>query len=258
MTDKIAERFDRETRDHEMTILHDDGLYRHLSFRNPKTFAYWFELITVPNALIFRGDGESYVFTRIEDMFAFFRDSSDWNRPRRINPSYWAEKVTSSRTALQEYQEELLAEYVNEALKEAEAEHPGVTKAWTKATDGFLPDYYTSTETEARETLDGFAFKPATTTCTCGASARHLDEGDAATWRFRHRDSHSDNPHAHMILTEPEAEFRFTDTYEWDLTDWHWWYLWACHAIVWGIAQYDAHKAAQTPAAAAAGGGSGA
>ena len=33
---KIAERFKRETAGHQMTVLHDDGLYRHLRFMNPE------------------------------------------------------------------------------------------------------------------------------------------------------------------------------------------------------------------------------
>lgn len=38
--------------------------------------------------------------------------------------------------------------------------------------------------------------------------------------------------------------FAFTDTWEWDLTSYTWQYLWCCHAILWGIGQYDAAKAA--------------
>jgi hypothetical protein len=37
--------------------------------------------------------------------------------------------------------------------------------------------------------------------------------------------------------------FEFADGWDWDLHDWEWSFLWACHAIAWGISQYDAHKA---------------
>src|SRR3954466_1726422 len=77
------------TRPHEVTVLHDDGLYRHLRFRSPDHSAYWFDLITVPGCLIFRGDGDSFVFSRTEDMFGFFRSS----REGSINPTYWSEKL---------------------------------------------------------------------------------------------------------------------------------------------------------------------
>ncbi len=41
--------------------------------------------------------------------------------------------------------------------------------------------------------------------------------------------------------------WRFHDVWEWDLDEWHWSYLWACHAIRWGVARYDAVKATQAP-----------
>lgn len=48
-------------------------------------------------------------------------------------------------------------------------------------------------------------------------------------------------------------EFRFRGTWEWNVKDYDWWYLFACHAIVWGIRQYDAAKApAPVPALSAA------
>lgn len=44
-------------------------------------------------------------------------------------------------------------------------------------------------------------------------------------------------------------DFEFVDTFDWQCRGYHWWFEWACHAIVWGIAQYDQHQA--TAAAAA-------
>jgi hypothetical protein len=37
--------------------------------------------------------------------------------------------------------------------------------------------------------------------------------------------------------------FRFHDTWEWNFRNYDWWFVWACHAILWGIRQYDAVKA---------------
>lgn len=207
MAETIAERFARETRDHELSILHDDGLYRHLSFRNPNDFAYWFELITTPNSLTFQGDGTAFTFRRLTDMFQFFRGSS--HPPvYTINPRYWAEKVVSQHApaygCLNEYSEELFNEQVAEELKEAEGEHPGVTAAWKSETEGTLPHWETHYEEGAREALRDFN----------------------------------------------HGKFTFGETWEWNLRDWDWWYLWTCHAIVWGITQYDAVKVEQVPAAA--------
>lgn len=194
---EVEERFGRDTASHKLTILHDDGLYRHLHFKRPGDSAYWFELITTPGSLTFQGDGTAYTFRRLRDMFQFFRSNPD-RLTHRINPHYWAEKVVSHHgpgySCLQEYSETHFQELVAEALSEAEVEHPGVTAAWTAETTGFWPDWDVHVEEGAREALRDFS----------------------------------------------HGEFTFGETWEWDLRDWHWWYLWACHAIVWGIAQYDA------------------
>jgi len=53
---------------------------------------------------------------------------------------------------------------------------------------------------------------------------------------------------SHKTSIEPDS-FQFYDTHEWDLRDYAWWFLWACHGIAWGIAQYDAAKTATAVAA---------
>lgn len=198
----IAERFKRETAKHEMTVLHDDGLYRHLRFRAPEFGCYWFDLITAPGVLIFRGDGESFVFSRLTDMFEFFRGPVG-----RINPHYWSEKLTSDRDSVMKYSQDLFNQQVADDLKAAEKDYPGVAKAWDEKVNGFLAEYNTEYEHDARAALNDFEYRP---------------KGDDG---------------------EP---FRFQDTWEWDLKDYHWWFLWSLHAIVWGIAQYDAARVPAT------------
>src|SRR5947208_10170763 len=45
MTEDPAIRFARDTAKHEMTVAHNDGLYRHLKFRNTEhSYLYWFDL----------------------------------------------------------------------------------------------------------------------------------------------------------------------------------------------------------------------
>lgn len=76
---EIAARFAREMAGHEMTVLHDDGLYRHLRFTSNLRGhgEYWFYLITWPGCLTIRGDyGNAYTFTREPDMLPFFRDDA--------------------------------------------------------------------------------------------------------------------------------------------------------------------------------------
>lgn len=85
------DRFLRDVRAHQMQVLRDDGVNRHLTFRTPGTSCYWFEILTWPGALCIRGDCGTYVFSRIEDMFGFFRGEPGW-----INPQYWEEKCEAS------------------------------------------------------------------------------------------------------------------------------------------------------------------
>lgn len=214
MYEDIAARFARDTgphvyasgrassRAHEMTILHDDGLYRHLRFRSPDVSAYWFELTTVPGALVFRGDGDSYVFARTEDMFGFFRDSS-WKG--EINPTYWSEKLTSNRDCAMTYSPGLFEDHVKGDVVDA-IRYGSAPRGIGKAVTQWLAEGDFSFEETARAKLDAFEY-----------------EG----WRF-------------------------TDTWEWSVRDYDWWFLWACQAIVWGIGQYDAAKAASVADAAMA------
>jgi len=207
--DPIAERFARETAEHQMTIAHDDGLYRHLKFRGAKDWAYWFDLITVPGALIFRGDGESFVFAREKDMFGFFRSNPD-RATHRISPDYWSEKLTSDRNSVKTHSEDRVNQYANDILTESAEQWPGITDAWANHAGEDNLDYDLSYADSARQALDDFKY--------------------TAAGRF--------------------GTFRFTDTWEADFKDFDWWFLWACHAIVTGIARYD--QAKTTPAALAA------
>lgn len=83
--------FQRDTQQHELEIVSADGVHRHLRFKNPKNSACWFEIVTWPGSLCFSGDMGTYTFSRVSDMFTFFRGT-----PGRINASYWAEKCTSA------------------------------------------------------------------------------------------------------------------------------------------------------------------
>lgn len=206
MRQDIAARFARETAQHEMTIAHDDGLYRHLQFRKTwwqppyarqqRTAIYRFDLITVPGSLIFQGDGESFVFSRVEDMFEFFRGPVG-----RINAMYWAEKLTSHRDAATTYSRDRFFEHLRDDFVEACRERRVPAGTGRAIREAIEMDYNVDCEEDARRFLDLFEF-----------------EG-----------------------------FRFVDTFEWHLDDYDWWFLWSLHAIVWGIAQYDAATSEPCP-----------
>jgi hypothetical protein len=230
---EIADRFARDTAGHEMTILHEDGLYRHLRFRPQQHGFYWFDLITVPYALIFRGDGESYVFSidATEDMFVLFRKSS---YKRSINPGYWSEKLRSNRDAATSYSEKLFEAAVARDLAMAEEDYPGVTAAWAEHLED---EYNVEYEVEARRALDEFRFGE-----LYRAECKECDwQFEAGSWsaasfkQDRHRRDAGDE-HTGPIR---DLTFVFSDTWEWRLQDFDWWFLWACHGILAGIARYD-------------------
>ncbi len=109
---QAAARFNEAVAEHEMTVKHDDGLYRHLRFSKPGTWSYGFDLVTWPGHLAISGDMGDYVFARIEDMLDFFTGS--------INPHYWSEKLTNKdeRAGTLVYDRDLFRPRVMEWLEE--------------------------------------------------------------------------------------------------------------------------------------------
>lgn len=192
---EIAARFARETDGHEMTVLHEDGLYRHLVFADPVPNFNRFDLITWPHGLLIRADGPTFAFALwpTEDLFDMFRGSSAGG----INPGHWQEKVTAGQVS--SWSEEMFRTWLLGEAAGYEANYPGLVEAVGKQVL-----YSDEHSTEYRETAQ-FALS-----------------------QFRH------------------GEFRlgFPDRWEESFEDYSWEFLWACHAIRWGIAQYDAAKAA--------------
>lgn len=212
MADDIAKRFARDITEHKMTIAHNDGLYRHLQFRNPEhSWNYWFDLITAPGTLIFEGDGESFVFRRLEDMFEFFRGGGYDRRP---NLSYWSEKLTC-RSEVMRYDQELLAEHVRQALEDRYGDEPR-PDGLADAIKADVIDEFIGDESIDRKLVDDFS------------------------WYANSADRYA--------FPSKAPDFTFGETWEWTARDYHWWFAWACHAIVWGIAQYDAQAASAAAA----------
>jgi len=77
---------------HKMTIEDDNGVHRSILFKAPNTGNRHFRLTTWRGHLCISGDMGSYVFSRLDDMFEFFRDDTGAGR---INPDYWSQKVQS-------------------------------------------------------------------------------------------------------------------------------------------------------------------
>jgi hypothetical protein len=237
-TSNIAARFQRDTAQHEMTVLHDDGLYRHLRFAQPKpaSSAYWFDLITWPGCLTIRGDlNDSYTFSRLPDMFEFFRGPVG-----RINAHYWAEKLGGGRQSVQEYSEDLFRQLVVEHFVDA-VRYSDAPRGLGKAVrEEILNSEFLAVEEEARQVLNSFEYGAKfKASCMCDAAAEFSEEIDAVRWRSEHIQP---GYVAHLSSVTRVEGFRFEDTWEWSFSDYDWSFLWACHAIVWGIGQYDAPR----------------
>lgn len=121
----VFESFSKYTQNHELTVLKDDGLYRHLRMAEPGTRAWSWDIITWPGYLTIVGDvANGYTFTRIEDMFAFFSTpenerSTFTDGAPRLDLRYWAEKVVGPASAhVKEYSRTTFAQLVDDRLRE--------------------------------------------------------------------------------------------------------------------------------------------
>ncbi|WP_406004376.1 hypothetical protein [Streptomyces sp. NBC_00987] len=121
---EVAERFKRNTAAHQMTVLHEGGLYRHLRFETPgKHGAYAFELVTWPYNLVIKA-GWTFHFDidATPDMFVLFRNTAFSGE---INPGYWQEKVRAGRDEIEGFDPNLferqVKQYVVHSIRDGEA-----------------------------------------------------------------------------------------------------------------------------------------
>ena len=145
------DRFVKDTKNHHMTTLRDDGLYRHLMFRDPESGFYWYEIVTFPGTLVINGDMGSFTFSRLEDMFVFFASGTD------INPHYWGEKIQGN-TPFKEFSADVFTRLVTEAYTDVKDEFSKDMQAefWWNIERDILA--YADYEFEARNALADFRF----------------------------------------------------------------------------------------------------
>lgn len=191
---------------HQLTVLHDDGLYRHLRFKRPDTGMYWFDLITWPGVLTISSDMGHYMFSRTKDMFEFFT-ASDY-----INPGYWQEKCTAQDV------HSPIKRYSEAKFKAQVIEHYAVR---TRSIPGWA-------QPEALEAVMELV---------------NSDEiGNAQDAHAALNNFHWECYEQHPGLPRQTATFEFTDTWDWELTDFSAQFLWCCHAIQYGIHEYRKAK----------------
>lgn len=130
----------------QIRIYLDKDLYRHLTFQQPHTSAYRYEITTTPGTLHFTGDIGAWTFRRADDMLKFFHTSAT----TQPNYHYWAEKVQQTpHTNTYEYSETLLHEHVQRELQDTTKE---TQEAWNRHAEEYDLIY----EQEARKAIEEF------------------------------------------------------------------------------------------------------
>lgn len=160
MTDLTEKQFLRDIGNHKITIIRDDGVYRHVRFAQPDTNNMFFDLITWPGFLCYCGDMGTFVFERLEDMFCFFRNEMaprDDGRTLFINTGYWAEKCQAADdcNGIYEYSPELFCKIVKEIVDNDE----DATKDLREQIEEEVLNYADDGEYAARQAAGNFKFK---------------------------------------------------------------------------------------------------
>lgn len=220
-TQKDEASFLRDVANHEMTILLDQGEYRHIRFKRPGSSAYYFDLLTYPGGLSIRGDMGSNTFERITDMFEFFRTDdrrSAYYEAKGItipiNPGYWSEKLT--------------------AVEVRSRHKGGVTEFDSDDFKRVVNEYRVSWVRENRDTLT----KEQRRELWEQVQDEIIDliEGDSEDLNF----ARVSEFRAHI----GGETFYFQDFFEHRCERYTHSFIWHCLAITWGIRLYDQKKAA--------------
>lgn len=133
--------FKESTAKHELQILHDDGLYRHLRMSAPNSGGNWhWDVVTWPWQLATSGDiADGWTFSREENMIDFFalvvphrKQNYYSDGAPSLDFRYWAEKLQGGqRNSARSYQHKKFLSYVQSNLTERleSGDNPDLTPA---------------------------------------------------------------------------------------------------------------------------------
>lgn len=210
MSDCTEQSFLKDVAAHEMIVLRDDGVYRHIRFKKPDTGCMYFDLITWPGYLCYSGDMGCYVFSRLNDMFEFFRTDREHMSLRNgatlaINKGYWSEKLTAvdgnrRNGGATEYSPDRFRLIVKEQLVD-----------WMRERD-----LNKAQRRELRDEVEQDVLSAA-------------DDGDVRAY----------DAATNFRATVGGNTYEFSDFYENDLTAYTYSFVWCCYALAWGIQKYD-------------------
>lgn len=159
--------FQQDTAGHQLTVLHDQGLYRHIRMAASGTRMWSWEIVTWPGHLATSGDvANGLTFCRENDMVRDFFGKMRGNRPYfadgapSIDFHYWAEKLQGNqRDTVRAYVHENFVQFVKDTLTERLAagydrervdelltevegveEYEGAARDWLNDHDDEFPD----------------------------------------------------------------------------------------------------------------------
>jgi hypothetical protein len=236
---EIAKHFASDFAEATLAVQREDGLFRHIEYRAPKTMNR-LVLVTWPYNLLVAGSHGSFHFERFgpdtEDMF-------DWLRGIRVEPGRWASKLVNGADSVREYDRDRLVAQVKAEV--AEAVKDGAPRGLRAAVREQIleSDLLHSRDWAMQMVYDfehGVIYRAE---CTCGASKDHDDQHDAYRWEFgEHWRQRGDGDHE--VKVREIGGFAFSDVGEWNLDKLNYHFVYQCHAASWGIAQYDAARKA--------------
>jgi len=208
MTQPTEESFRKDVSNHSMKILKDDGVYRHLQFSNNGSWNQRFDIVTWPGYLAYSGDMGCFVFSRLSDMFEFFRtDRRDGDR-LGINLSYWSEKLEAvDRNGCPPGATQFSPEKFRETVKEH-------IEKWIEE--------YNLSEIEAQELV--------------------FEVEDQVTSRADNGEDDARHALSGFDFGIGDDTFQFRDTWEWNFDEYTYRFIWCCYALAWGIQMYDKAK----------------
>lgn len=204
--EKVLTRFIRDVALHQLEVLREDGVYRHLRFKRPGTNAYYFDIVTWPGYLTVTGDMGTWTFSREHDMIRQFFPS---DIAVGINPSYWSEKIEAGthggRDAICfEFDEDNFMASLNRYIDE-----------WREGLDE---------EDDASEIEDALSVRDSL-----------FQEG-----------FNNSSVAAHAVYNAywPRSidTYDLAESINYSLNKFSFHFLWICYAIVWGAGRYEASK----------------
>lgn len=253
-------------RDHSMTVIRDDGQYRHLRFSGPRNKIGSFDLVTWPGSLVIRGDiGEGFLFAwGGSDVLPYFNQHEG-----HINPGYWSEKLTRGSREVMVFQEEKLELLALARIAEWDLSDPDIQEA----REMFLEHWsLRGDEADCRQNVQDFVYQPPERVHRFSQSVRmSQDKVPTSDKLFEHicawplspsqqalallafedeclkadgSESYVHSVRSFSFASLPSKHDLGPDVDEWEVDDYDHHFLLACHAVLWGARKYFSTKRA--------------